>query len=51
MLKDPSAVVATIPREIKEELRKLAHKNKRSLSMEVAWVLERYVKSQEDDGA
>jgi hypothetical protein len=46
-----TAIAATVPRDVKDALRDIAHKNKRSLSMEIAWVLERYVRTQQEDGA
>lgn len=51
MSNQTSAVATSIPLNVKDKLRSIAHKNKRSLAAQIAYVLERYVEAQEDDAA
>lgn len=38
-----AAVVALLTPELREKLREIAHKNKRSLAMEASWALEQHI--------
>lgn len=48
---EPAAIVATVPRQVKERLREIAHQEKRSLTAHISWVLERHVEAKDGDGA
>lgn len=49
-IKSEYVTTAVHPR-VKERLRELASQEGRSLTRQVAWILERYVQAKEDDGA